>query len=442
MINTPRNTSYFFIPFSFGKQKDFSTFIGLLDNSQMWSLVHDEIMYMLKYVADKLDSNDRKNCQCFHYELNDEAFGQNQLGKKNTWYSTSTHEYRGEVQEFQFQIISIQLYCFSTSVCIMVLRIQLEKSDPIWISTAQYYLKKVAREKISRKDEKGIKFTFLDLTKTLMQDLHYSGLIEYFYYANPSTERANVLTYIEVEPKDDFKYELFYLRRCYSEGFLYAENPKLDADETYIPSEDTIWGISPEAAVCLACPGLGRADFICNTFYKNFNAQYLFMYVLLLHQKYVLYMFLTRIGVGIYNDLEMLEEYRKELYEFETDFVFSCVTEVPQYQNLYDRMTYAFSLKKMYEDVHEPLLSLSEIRRETYENQQKKRDDTVNKALLVLSVLSFFSALVDSFDFVESFFGWFVNSTGVRIIQILCIALIGIVVIYVFIALIKSNKNQ
>ena len=218
----------------------------------------------------------------------------------------------------------------------------------------------------------------------------------------------------------------FYLRRCYSDGFIYTEDDKLDEKEIFIPSKDTTWGISPEAAVCLVCPKHGSEKFLRETFYKNFNAQYLFMYIFLLHQKYVLYMFLTKIGIGIYNDLGTLEEYRQELYEFETDFVFSCVTEVPQYQKLYDRMTEAFSLKKMYEDVHEPLISLGEIRREAAENGQKKRDGNVNKALLMLSVLSFFSALVDSFDFVESFFGWFLNEAGVRLVQVCCIIGISI----------------
>ena len=151
-------------------------------------------------------------------------------------------------------------------------------------------------------------------------------------------------------------------------------------------------------------------------------------------------MFLMKIGIGIYNNLETLEEYRQELYEFETDFVFSCVTEVPQYQNLYDRMADAFSLKKMYDDVHEPLVSLGEVRRETTENEQKKRDDNVNRALLMLSVLSFFSALVDSFDFVESFFGWFLDERGVEIIQVCCIIGIVVTVFLAFRSLLDSKK--
>lgn len=333
----------------------------------------------------------------------------------------------------------MQLYLFRTTVGIVAFQINLENDDPFWVSNAQYHLKKVSREKISCKNVTTTK-TLLDISKDLVSEFLAISKFSFFYYANPSTERANVLTYLVVEPQDDYKKELFYLRRCYSDGFIYTEDDKLDEKEIFIPSKDTTWGISPEAAVCLVCPKHGSEKFLRETFYKNFNAQYLFMYIFLLHQKYVLYMFLTKIGIGIYNDLGTLEEYRQELYEFETDFVFSCVTEVPQYQKLYDRMTEAFSLKKMYEDVHEPLISLGEIRREAAENGQKKRDGNVNKALLMLSVLSFFSALVDSFDFVESFFGWFLNEAGVRLVQVCCIIGISLIVFLVFKNLFDSRK--
>ena len=134
-----------------------------------------------------------------------------------------------------------------------------------------------------------------------------------------------------------------------------------------------IWGVSQEAAVCITCPEMGRGTFIRTTFYRNFNYQYLYMYILLLHQKYVLYMFLTEIGVGRYNTLETLEEYRRRLYEFEADFVFSCVTEVAQYQRLYDRMTDVFALKDMYEDVNEPIRALTEEKKKRNGGRTEKQ---------------------------------------------------------------------
>ena len=434
-----RNTAYLFVPFSFGKQADFNNIVTALDKSESWETVHDEIIYMLKYVADKIDSRNPRSCLCFHYQLNEGKRANYGLATAEDWFSTKMHRYLGKDISIRFQILSVQIYCFKTTVGILAFKIHFENDDPFWIANAEYHLKKVSRELLFL-DGQEQATTLLQMSNLLVKELKQKTNIQFFYYSNPSTERANVLTYLEVEPKGSYKKELFYLRRCYSDGFLYAENELLDAEEIYIPSKDTIWGISPEAAVCLTCPGYGREGFLRGTFYKNFNAQYLFMYVLLLHQKYVLYLFLTEIGIGFYNNLETLEQYRHQLYEFETDFVFSCVTEVPQYQYLYDRMTRAFSLKKMYEDVHEPLISLAEVRREAAENEQKKRDLNVNKALLMLSVLSFFSALVDSFDFVNSFFSWFLGEVGVRIIQVACIASIVAIVIIVIKNLISSKR--
>ena len=434
-----KNTSYIFVPFMYGKQADFKPLVAAFSNSALWRQVHDEIAYMFKYVADKIDSYNEATCQCFHFELVDSCRAEFELATENTWFSTQPHTFSGNEESIRFKIINIQLYCFSTAVGIIAFKIQLEKNDPFWIANAQYYLKKVSREKVFF-DDPAKTTTMLDISKNLVSSFTAVSGIDFFYYANPSTERANMLTYLEVEPQENYRKELFYLRRCYSDGFIYIENDKLDEAEIFFPTKDTVWGISPEAAVCLVCPGYGREKFLRGVFYKNFNAQYLFMYVLLLHQKYVLYMFLMKIGIGIYNNLETLEEYRQELYEFETDFVFSCVTEVPQYQNLYDRMADAFSLKKMYDDVHEPLVSLGEVRRETTENEQKKRDDNVNRALLMLSVLSFFSALVDSFDFVESFFGWFLDKRGVEIIQVCCIIGIVVTVFLAFRSLLDSKK--
>lgn len=434
-----KNTSYIFVPFIFKKQGDFDFLVGRLDSSDSWVQIHDEIVYMLKYVADKIDSCNKRSCQCFHYRLNDLKREQLGLGTDHDWFSTVPHPFQGQNENILFQILNVQLYCFRTTVGIVAFQIHLEKDDPFWLANAQYHLKKVSREKIFLGGPSNAT-TMLDISKALTSEFASVSEFSFFYYSNPSTERANVLTYLEVERRESYRKELFYLRRCYSEGFLYVEDSKAEAEEIYTPSKDTIWGISPEAAVCLVCPEFGREAFIRNTFYKNFNAQYLFMYVLLLHQKYVLFMFLTKIGIGTYNNLNTLEEYRHQLYEFETDFVFSCVTEVPQYQNLYDKMTQAFSLKKMYEDVHEPLISLSEVRRETAEAEQKKRDVNVNRALLMLSVLSFFSALVDSFDFINSFFGWFFGETAIKVLQVCCIVGIVVTVFFVFRNLLDSKK--
>ncbi len=165
----------------------------------------------------------------------------------------------------------------------------------------------------------------MKIAEKLMREVEEIGTFDYFYYANPSTERANVLSYLEMEKKEDYREDLFFLRYCYSEGFLYTEDQEREKKEIYQSSHDMIWGVSQEAAVCITCPEMG----------EDHSSERHFTGILMINicicifycciKKYVLYMFLTEIGVGRYNTLETLEEYRRRLYEFEGRFcVFVC----------------------------------------------------------------------------------------------------------------------
>ena len=435
------NISYLFLPFRYERPEQFSSLIRALCQSDDWDIIHDDIKYMLKYVADKIDSRNPDACQCFHFALKEDAKAPRGIPAREEWCCFD-EGYGGGKERFRFQIRSVQLYCFSTTVCIMALQLFFERSDPLWIAAAQYYLKKVSRQKIlteARPD--ATPFRTLALAEHLMAQLDCPFPFQFFYYANPTTERANFLTYLETGEQEDYRRDLFYLRHCYGDGYLYLENPEEDRREIYSSTKDTIWGVSPEAAVCLSRPELGRAHFLRGTFFRNFNAQYLFMYVLLLHQKYVLYMFLTLIGVGAHNDLEVLEDYRHQLYEFETNFVFSCVTEVPQYQTLYEKLTEAFALHKLYDDVREPIVSLSEVRQHTAEAKQKNRDKRTNSALFMLSLLSLFSALVDSFDFAQEYISRIGGTLLVSAVQAACFVFIFALLIYVIYNLFRSKGD-
>ncbi len=126
------------------------------------------------------------------------------------------------------------------------------------------------------------------------------------------------------------------------------------------------------------------------------------MHLLLLHQKFMLYQLMNCIGTT--SEENKLKTYRKQLYEFEMNFSFSRITEVVQYQELYDKMSQVFALQMMYNDIREPMDALAEMEKTQREEQQKEADEKTNQGLILLSLLAVFSALVDSFDFTESFF--------------------------------------
>lgn len=422
------NTSYIFIPFSFGSSDRFRPLVSALKDSNNWIQILDKVKYMHKFVADKIDYSNEDACQCFHFRLDDKCRSEYGLPDDETW---CTMRYKWAM--YRFIIRDVQLFLFTTTVGIIAFRITLEETDPFRISDAQYYLKKVSRQplELGSQDNKN---NMLNISRKLMDGFADVCSCEFFYYSCPGEERSNLLSFIPAEPKEDFSKEMFFLRRCYGEGYRYVKDVRQEEEELLSTSDDVHWGISPEAAVCIACPDAsGRDDFIKGTLFKNFNSQYLLMYVLLLHQKYALYLFQTKMSTSDRSDLAKLEEYRNNLYEFEADFVYSCITEVPQYQLLYEKMTTAFALRKMFEDVHEPLTSLGEVRRQAEEQEQEKRDRSLEKALIMITMLSVFSAWVDSYDFFGEFlrdiFG--AGDGVIKVIQIACFILVIGVLLYV-----------
>lgn len=435
-----RNTSYIFLPFSYRSCDSFAELNRKLGENRFLKPFKNKILYMFRYVAEKFNNANADMCQCFHYVLQPEERDAFHMGKKSDWFESKPHPYSGEQFRIRFTIERVHLYLFNTSVGIVAFQLHFDNDDPYRIATSLFHLKKVSKEEF-RCPGPEYSSTLLDLAQLLVGAIPELSDCEFFYYVNPSMERANVFSYLEVPAQDNCRKELYYLRHCYSVDYLYSDAIP-DDDEVYSPSPDTFWGVSPEAAVCLTCPDMGEEQFIHNVFCNNFNTQYLFMYVLLLHQRYVLYRFLTKIGVGAYNTLETLESYRAELYEFETNFVFTCVTEVPQYKQLYDRISKAFSLRQMYKDVNEPLISLQEIRRENSDRERQKRDDRVNRALLLLSILSIFSALIDSFDFNESFLSRFCSNTVVHVIQYLCIGIIVFIAACLIFTMVRNRRKK
>lgn len=396
-----RNTEFIFIPFSIEKQDDLYGLIDYISTSDEWELTQEKIAYLLKYVTDNINNPDPEKCQCYHFKRKG---SQDEISKDMGIFRTKTSP------SYSFSIEDVQLFCFKTCVCIIVLRLSFDTNDPLHISSALYSIKKVSRSKIitsANSENSSGETTMLEFAKSMLSGYSKSSDFSYFYYANKGTERANVLSYIEKDQSDDElrRKELYYLRWCFNEDFIYTCDPVTEENETFVNTSKIVWGFSPEAAVCHVTNDSSTSEFIDGKFYHNFQTQYMFMYVLLLHQKYVLYRFLMKVGVGLSNDLPMLEEYRQELYNFEMNYIFSCITEVPQYQKLYNKMYNIFSLDALYKDVHEPLLSMSDIRHEQSEEYQKERDGKLNRAVFILSLLGFASALTDSYSFVEDVLG-------------------------------------
>ena len=103
MENTPeKNTAYIFIPCSFDNSNEFKNVCSRIGGCSDWEQVHDEILYMLKFVADKFDSRNTESCQCFHYKLTAEGRAKCGIGSEDTLYVTEKHKF----EEKKFHSVS------------------------------------------------------------------------------------------------------------------------------------------------------------------------------------------------------------------------------------------------------------------------------------------------------------------------------------------------
>ena len=239
MIN---NISYIFIPFRYKEKTNTKSILTALELDRQWRRVDDKIKYMLKYVADKVENKESGTSRCAHFVLTDEAMElYGFAGEKNTFY-TEKHLLNGIEAAYAFEITGVQIYYFSTSVSLLIFQLHfkstsgvsgsLPSQELLRISSAQYYLKKVSLEHIHQCGEKGIKrTTLLGLAQMLIEPLGLDGKLDFFFYANQGTERANLLTYLEADFSDGFQRELFYLRRCYREDYLYHPDERQDERE-------------------------------------------------------------------------------------------------------------------------------------------------------------------------------------------------------------------
>ena len=438
------NAIYAFLPFLIQSPSDFPSLVKHLESNPSWTPENGKTGYLLKYIADKFDRNSDR-CLCYHYVLADEQRSRYGIPAVGETVTTAEHEdIKKNKVRFSFSVSRVHLFCFSTSLCILAFQLSAADNDPLHIAALEFYIKKVKKEKLYPQSLHRGHTTLFAMAAAIAAEIPYFLSDSFFYYAPKGSARANMLTIVDVPLQDDYSRELYYLRNCYHDGYLFMPDPP--GTLPYVASNpDVLWGVSSEAAVCLTCAEMGRRKFLEGTFYKNFHRYYLLMFVMLLHQKYVLYLFLTRVSADENMTLEELEDYRSQLYAFETDFVFSRVTEVPQYEKPYERIFEEFALKDMYKDVHEPLIQLSEVRRAEEQKQrakeqeqQEQHEHTLSRSLIYLSILSVFSALVDSFDFASSYISSYISESIVGVAH--AVSLIFIIVVAFFV--IKNLRNR
>ena len=407
------NISYIFIPFCM-RNGNIDTFKNRFSESDTWDAMSDELKYIFKFVANKVDGSDNHN-RCVHYVrkhdkisiLNKPLIGnfKSELNIQQNW--------RGK---FPLTIEDMEIYMFSTNVGMFVFRVVVGSDDPAVIIDARYNMKSVSKTEYAladdiEKNKEDINschsYKLIDIAREeiglAVDDLE----IEFFYYVYKHSvmyETAFVQSFVYMKEDGDYSEEINYLRMNLGRHFHLTKKDNFDENEVFSISENIRWGISDQSAVCIGIH-LEGDNFVEKILYNNFGKEYKYMFAFLLHQKYTLYYFLTQIDTRLRGSLRMLEDYRSRLGEFKTYFAFRRISETVQYQSLYEKVQKVFDFDNMYNDVEDPLSLITDIVQERTEKRQKwkdkkneKRNDNLNILLAMMTLLTVFSALTDAFD--------------------------------------------
>lgn len=348
--------------------------------------------YMLSYVAKRIDCDDPNKSICTCWNLKKEFILSERFFSKNL-----------ELKETYFSISNVKCFMFATKIVIFSIELDFSNADYDTLSSILYEIKQQKAPLISSKS--GVAFNPKNYIDNLICTTGMNELKNYDSYSNDSYQRINILTYYETENKEDIDDQImFRLSHIYNNNFIYSADTD-DKFKVYKNNTVCTWGVTAEACACISYLN-GNNNFTRNVFRNNFDQYYLLMYAMVLHQKFNLYSILEEFGTVLTakesDSYESAEKYRDSFYRFKQDYNFHIISEVTQYQNVYDLMYKAMSIDDILNDVKEPLDAINTILSEKHEKAERTSDKKTESALTVLSIFAVFSALIDSWDFLTN----------------------------------------
>lgn len=436
------NVSYCFLPIMLnkGEHDDYlEDVIKSLKSSRRYIEVPDEMKYLFQYVVKNLCTEDDSiftGKRVHHYALDKKEFdkyeitmGENGLGN------------------LQFVAHGIEIYIFATRLAIVSVPVSVYNSegnfDSVCVSDCLSELRKVEHFKVyfnreCKKDWKerlkeklngsltyenddDLKETsFLECIDYIIKDekaaankIEFDG--KYFDFANEGKYRASFMTYFDEQNNDRLDYDLYRISRGHEIGEKFkdidyiSESSKEIEDndrKTIIAKEHTVIGYKIYKDNNGNIEGGARAvNGYRNRYFSHFHHYYIFTYVVLLHQKYMYYHYLSEIRDAATNNLEILEKYQEELYDFNRIYSYPTISDVVNYQLFYTYTREIFEIDLLYASIHEPIDDLAELRRNLSDKKDTRRENLVNIILFALSFMTICSALIDGIDFIGSYYG-------------------------------------
>lgn len=411
-----RNHSYFYVPFRVKNVEAWRNRIESLTfdternkNITVWEKICDSVpAYLMKFINDGVGYQTERQ---YAYKLMDKRAYGLPYTDKNRKLLTCFVNRKGVRREFLVDICSIKIHCFGTGVGALVYDVwysdNMEYDD---ILEFNYLFRKIGTIHLQIKDAAPFKdlegYTYLyQLSKHIISNGLDSEVELFFYSINKVRMECNVFSIYCDDQRHNTKKKLFYLSHSYTSDYEYNKKDLGKGFRTYCPYLYMNWGYCQDG---IACIYYDTCEFTHGDLDGKLQNDYYFMYLILLHQRYMTVSLMNEMMNCKEADSEEWKRIQQKLLIYRMEYSFNIVSDEMQYHEIYKDVRKILSIDEFEKCLNDISDRMYRIKRQEQEEQEERdaniRNWRTDIALWLLSLLTVFSAFVDSTDLISEWF--------------------------------------
>lgn len=222
----------------------------------------------------------------------------------------------------------------------------------------------------------------------------------FFQITNHFNSECNIMQFINAEDEVTDEVAL-HIGRGYNADFVENKSSVNNSavDMNFEPYDYINWRGCQSVLACITSQkriesnSSGTEKFMRDYFPNAIKNDYLYMYLMLLFQRYTLLYYIDRV-IKSHNDCNMLEKIYNEVLTFKQCLSFNIVSNEFTYQNIYNEMIKVLNINELFADIND----LSEKVMSQTEKRQRSSIEILSTCFMILGVVDIIPLLVAVID--------------------------------------------
>lgn len=337
-----KNHSYFYVPFTI---KDVSNWMHRIESQfyetengnriKVWKKITNTLpVQLLKFVDDRIGYHTERH---HAYRLMEKRAYGLPYTDGNSKVMTCIIRRQGNEKKYMMDIRNVKIHCFGTKVGFLVYDVWYA-GDMTYhdILEFNYMFKKIGivnltiQNAMQSSSMNGGTWLY-DLSRRLIANGIKDGVNLFFHVNNNVRMECNTFSIFCEESAKETEDKLFHLSHSYTDEYEYAVENQ-DGFQVYHPYPYIHWGYCQAGISCIYSSG---CRFTENGFSEKLQNDYYFMYLILLHQRYMILMLMDQISNSRESDSGEWAEFQHKFTEYRMEYSFTIVTDEMPYHKIY-----------------------------------------------------------------------------------------------------------